>query len=140
MIEEGSKVTIHYTLEVDGELIDSSRQGEPLTYVQGSGQIIPGLEEAISEMKQGEETPVVVPPEKAYGVRNSEAFKEVPKDAFNKLENLKVGDRVKGQFGDQPFEAQVSSIDDSNVTLDFNHPLAGKTLHFNIEVLSVQSQ
>ncbi|MGH9340209.1 MAG: FKBP-type peptidyl-prolyl cis-trans isomerase [Acidobacteriota bacterium] len=122
---------------VDGEVIESSNGRQPLSYVQGSGQIIPGLEEELEDMEPGEKKRVTVPPEKAYGVHNPEAVHQISKDAFQNAESMNEGDMVKGQMGDQPFHGTIQSIDDQTVTLDLNHPLAGKTLEFDVEVVEV---
>lgn len=139
MIENGSKVRIHYTLKVDEELIDSSTKGEPFSYIQGQGQIIPGLEEALEGLDEGEKKTVVLPPEKAYGPRDPQAMREVPKSAFQKMDSLKVGDWVQGEVNNRQFQAVVAEIKGEDVVLDLNHPLAGKTLEFEVEVLEVAS-
>ncbi len=138
MIEDGSKVSIHYTLRVDGEVVDSSEGQEPLEFQQGSGQIIPGLEAALAGMASGDSKEVVVPPETAYGPVNPEAIQTVPKTAFETTEGLQVGGVIAGETSDgRKFRARVSDIGLETVTLDLNHPLAGKTLHFSVEVVSV---
>lgn len=138
MIQKGSKVVINYTLTVDGEVVDQSEGREPLSFEHGAGQIIPGLEEKILGMKKGDKKKVQVAPEKAYGERQEEAVQKVPLTAFEETKELKVGDIVKGQVEDQQFQAVIIELGDAEVTLDMNHPLAGKTLHFDIEVVSVE--
>lgn len=138
MIQEGSNVKIHYKLMVDGELVDTSQGGEPLAYVQGAGQIVPGLEEHLAELSQGAESTVEVPPEKGFGVKDPQAVQTVPRSSFEDPESLKTGMLVQGQTGDgKTFNATVSEISDSEVTLDLNHPLAGKTLEFQVEIVEV---
>lgn len=137
MIKEGSTVKLHYTLTVDGVILDQSGEGEPLTYVQGSGQIIPGLETQLVGMKQGDRKEVMVSPDQGYGTIDPNAFQKVAKTAFQNAPQLKVGDVVSGQLGEHQFQAIVSNIGGEDITLDFNHPLAGKTLRFSIEIVEV---
>ena len=138
MIKNGSKVRIHYTLTVDGEEVDTSRGGEPLSYVHGEGEIIPGLEEALTGLSGGDTKEVHVPPEKGYGEHDPDGVHEVPKDAFQTPEQLDVGGTVSGRTGDgRTFQARVAGIGSETVTLDLNHPLAGKTLAFQVEVVDV---
>ena len=138
VIKEGSKVSIKYKLTVDGNVIDSSDGRDPLAYTQGSGQIIPGLEKQLAGLKVGDKKNVVVDAKDGYGEHNPAALQKVQKNAFKDAEKLKVGSVVGGQVGGQDFEAVVVELDDKFVTLDLNHPLAGKTLNFDVEIVSVQ--
>ncbi len=138
MIQDGSRVKLHYTLTVDGETIDSSEGKEPLEYEHNRGQIIPGLEAQLAGLNPGDRKEVVVEPAQGYGERDPEAVQEVPKAAFaDGVEDLEPGVVVSGQSGDNVFRATVVAVKEETVELDFNHPLAGKTLHFNVEVVSV---
>lgn len=139
VIKKGSTVKINYTLTVDNQVVDSSTGGEPLTYVQGSGQIIPGLEEQLEGMKPTEKKHVTVSPEKGYGAQDPKAFHKVPRKAFQDGQKLKVGDIVSGDAGGQKFQAKIAGVDKEEITLDLNHPLAGKTLNFEVEVVDVQA-
>jgi FKBP-type peptidyl-prolyl cis-trans isomerase SlyD len=138
MIENGSKVKFHYTLRVEGDVVDSSEGRSPLAYVHGQGQIIPGLEAELEGLDEGSKKQVDILPEHAYGAHDPDAVQEIPKSAFTEFEDLSVGDRVGGQAGGKPFQATVSEIGDAHVKLDMNHPLAGKTLEFEVEVVSVE--
>ncbi|MFC1522841.1 peptidylprolyl isomerase [Elusimicrobiota bacterium] len=138
IIEKGSSVTIEYTLTVDGEVVDTSVGREPLSFVQGSGQIIPGLEEQLEGMKAGDQKKVTIAPEKGYGTVMQDAFQKVPRSAFKNIDNLKVNDVVSGQSQGRPFRARVAGIEGEEVTLDLNHPLAGKTLNFDVKVIQVK--
>ena len=138
MIERGSKVKLHYTLKVEGNVVDSTKEKEPLAYVHGSGQLIPGLEERLEGRKQGEKMGVTLSPEKAYGQRKPEAVRTVAKSVFANPERIAVGSRVQGESDGRRFEASVTEMGPDKVTLDLNHPLAGKTLEFDVEVVEVK--
>jgi len=136
--DAGPTVKFSYTLTVEGKQVDSSVGKEPLTATLGSGEIIPGLEDALAGMKAGEKRNVVVPPEKGYGAYREAGVQKVPKTSFKDSARLKPGMVVSGKSNGQPFQAMVREISEKEITLDLNHPLAGKTLNFDIEVLSVQ--
>jgi len=138
VVKDGAKVSFNYTLKMDGKVVDSSEGKPPLTYTQGVGEIVPGLEEQMVGLKVGDKKSIVVTPENAYGEHNPKAMQKVPKTAFKDPKALRVGSIVSGQAQGKEFEAIVASLDDKDVTLDFNHPFAGKTLNFDIEVVSVQ--
>jgi FKBP-type peptidyl-prolyl cis-trans isomerase 2 len=137
MIQDGSEVSFHYTLTVDEEQVESSEGRDPLSYTHGQGQIIPGLEEALAGLDVGDTREVELPPEKAYGPRDPAAVREVPKEAFGSTDGLSVGDVVRGQAGEQEFQATVVGLGDEAITLDLNHPLAGRTLRFSVEIVGV---
>jgi FKBP-type peptidyl-prolyl cis-trans isomerase 2 len=138
MIKDGSKVAIDYVLTVDGKIEDSSKGRAPLEYIHGSGQIISGLERALSGLKEGDKKAVLVPAKEAYGEINASAKRTVPRTSIQNVEKLKAGDIVGASSGGNSFRARVSRIDDKEVELDFNHPLAGKQLHFEVEIVSVE--
>ncbi|OGR59925.1 MAG: hypothetical protein A2X36_13760 [Elusimicrobia bacterium GWA2_69_24] len=129
---------MHYTLTVEGSVLDTSVGKTPLTFVQGSGQIIPGLSEALVGLKKGEKKSVTVAPDKGYGLPNPQAVQKVPKKSFKDAETIKAGAVVTGDAGGRPFQARVTAVDAESVTLDLNHPLAGKTLNFEVEVVDLQ--
>jgi FKBP-type peptidyl-prolyl cis-trans isomerase SlyD len=138
VVEKGSSVKLEYTLKDDkGKVLDSSDGKEPISFVQGSKQIIPGLDKAIIGMKAGDTKKVTIKPEEAYGAVDPKAEAEVPKDALPKGADV-VGTRLlaRGQDG-HPRPVTVKAVKDSTVVLDLNHPLAGKTLFFDIKVVSV---
>lgn len=138
MIAQGSKVQIHYTLTVDGQVADSSEGQDPLGYEQGKGMIIPGLEEALVGKKPGDSFEVSIESSKAYGDYNDQAVQRVPKEAFGEqADQLEIGGFVTGEAEGQVFQARVVEVAEADVLLDLNHPLAGKTLHFAVEVVSV---
>ena len=137
-IQQGSTVQLHYTLSVEGKVVDSTAGGAPFTYVQGRGAIIPGLERQMVGLTVGDKRSITVDPEEAYGAVDPAAVVEVPKDKLPKDIAPKVGDvfRVTDHNG-HPFPATVREIKDQTVMLDLNHPLAGKTLQFQVEVLQI---
>ena len=138
MIQNGNVVKIHYTLLVDGEIADQSPADEPLEFTMGTGHIIIGLEEKILGKKTGEKFQVTVPPEKAYGFPNPAAVQMVPKSTFGQqTKDLKPGAILSGEIDGEPFQAWVVDVADDTVTLDLNHPLSGKTLHFDVEIVAV---
>lgn len=137
MIAAGSKVSIHYTLTVEGSVVDSSRGREPLDYVQGEGMLVPGIERGLAGAAAGEKRRVVVAPAEGYGEAHPELLIKAPREALAHLPDLAVGAVVSGEGPDGPFRAIVREIAEEDVTLDLNHPLAGKTLEFDVEVISV---
>ncbi len=137
MIEDGKKVRIHYTLEVDGEAVDSTDGREPFEFVQGKQQIIPGLEKQLEGLNVGDEREIIVGPDDAYGVEDPNAYIEVPRDKMPEGD-LQVGMLVHATTPDgKQMVVRVAEIKDDSVTLNFNHPLAGKELHFKIVIIEV---
>lgn len=138
MIKKDSKVAIDYTLIVDGKIADTSKGRGPLEYTQGAGQIIVGLERALEGKKAGDKISVDIPAKDAYGEINKEAVRRVLKTAVQNIEQMRIGDIVGASANGHTFRAKIAEITDTEVVLDFNHPLAGKTLHFDVEVISVK--
>ncbi len=137
MIKEGSKAKFDYTLTVDGKVADTSAGRGPLEYTHGAGMIIPGLEKELLGMKVGDKKTVTVKPEEGYGLVLKEAIKRVPKEAISNANELKVGDMVGASNGGHTFRAVVKEIGEKEITLDFNHPLAGKELVFDVEIKEI---
>lgn len=138
-VAKGTEVGIEYTLKLDEtNVFDTNVGAEPLIYVQGSQQIVPGLEKALEGMKVGESKRVTVQPEEGYGTVRQEAFLKIEKEKIPE-DARQVGAQVQGRAGNgQVVRARVTEIKDETVTLDFNHPLAGKTLYFEVKILSIQ--
>jgi FKBP-type peptidyl-prolyl cis-trans isomerase 2 len=138
--EKGKKVTIEYTgtLE-DGTVFDASeKHGKPLEFVLGSGMVIPGFEKAVEGMEKGEEKEVTIKPDEGYGNPNPEMVKKVPKEQFPKDKEIKPGMMLAlGLPTGQQVPARIKEVDDKEVTIDLNHPLAGKTLKFKIKLVEV---
>ena len=138
-ISDNKVASIHYTLKNDqGETIDSSQGAEPLTYLQGFGNIIPGLEQALVGKAGGDSLEVTVAPEDGYGPIQQELVQEVPRDAFDGVESISVGMRFEAQTASGPISVVVTAVEGDKVTVDGNHPLAGQTLHFAVEVVEVR--
>jgi len=140
-VQNGATVSLEYTLKDEGgQVLDSNKGGAPLVFVQGQRQIIVGLERELVGMRPGEEKKVVVAPEDGgYGPVVPGAQQEVPKDAIPK-EGLKVGTQLTARSGSgEARPVTVKEIKETTVVLDFNHPLAGKTLFFDVKVLGVQA-
>ena len=133
-------VLMHYTLKNDaGDVIDSSDGGDPLPFLQGHGNIIPGLESALEGSKVGDKLDVSIKPEKAYGERMKDAIQEIPKSALKGIDEVEVGMQLQSQDQDgNAFLVTVTKIEDDKITVDANHPLAGQTLHFSVSIESVR--
>ena len=138
-VAAGTEVSIEYTLKLDEtNVFDTNVGAEPLIYVQGSRQIVPGLEKALEGMKVGESKRVTVQPEEGYGTVHKEAFMEIEKEKVPQ-DARQVGAQIQGRAENgQVVRARVAEIKDETVTLDFNHPLAGKTLYFEVKILGIQ--
>ena len=139
-VENGDTVSVHYrgTLD-DGTEFDSSHtRGEPLTFQVGSGQLIPGFDEAVPGMTAGEVKNVSLTPEQAYGPYIEGAVQIVEKSQFPPEFPFEVAQQVTGYGADgQPMTATITEVRENNVTLDMNHPMAGKNLNFAIELVEV---
>lgn len=138
-ISNNSVVAFHYTLTDDnGNVIDSSEGREPLTYLQGSGQIVPGLEKQMEGHQAGDKFNADVAPEEGYGPRHDELMQEVPKQAFQGVEDIQPGMQFQGSGPQGQLTVTVVKVEGDTVFIDGNHPLAGQTLHFAIDVTSVR--
>jgi FKBP-type peptidyl-prolyl cis-trans isomerase SlyD len=138
-ITPGSVVVFDYTLtDDDKDIIDSSVGSEPLAYIQGEGQIVPGLEKAMEGKKAGDSFKISLPPEEGYGVHDPENISVVPADQIEGGEELEEGMQLhtEGEFGEQT--VIITKIVGNEVTIDGNHPLAGMTLHFDINIRDVR--
>lgn len=132
-------VSIHYTLKNDaGEILDSSEGQAPLSYLQGRKNIIPGLEKSLEGKVTGDKVQAVIQTEDAYGAKRDELIQSVPRSAFQDAGEIKVGAQFQLQTEQGPVIAKVVDSKDDSVTLDMNHPLAGETLHFDVEVTEVR--
>lgn len=132
-------VSIHYTLKDDqGTVIDSSQGGEPLQYLEGAGNIIPGLENELKSAATGDKKKVTVKASEGYGEKREDLVLSVDRKQFPADVNLKVGDRFRGGPDDHSPIFTVMELSGDKVKIDGNHPLAGKALHFDVEVTEVR--
>lgn len=138
-VQKDTVVSMEYTLHVDGEEIDSSKGQDPLQFLVGHGNIISGLEREMMGMKVGESKDVVIQPADAYGEFDDQAFMDVPRGEFPKDMPLQEGLElsVRDDSGQSRY-ARVDTIEGDNVTLNFNHPLAGDELHFNVKIVGLR--
>ena len=143
-IQKNSVVFFHYTLTLEGgEEVDSSRGGDPFAYLHGHGNIVPGLEKELLGKEAGDSVKAVVSPEEGYGVEDPALNLRVPKEAFppEALADLAPGMMFQSQHPDDPNQEiilRVVQIDGPAVFVTGNHPLAGKTLHFDVEIVSIR--
>jgi FKBP-type peptidyl-prolyl cis-trans isomerase SlyD len=138
-VQNDTVVSMEYTLHVDEEEIDSSKGQDPLQFLVGHGNIISGLEREMIGMKVGESKEVIVPAAEGYGEFDEEAFMNVPRSAFPPDIPVEEGTEltVRDDTG-QPRYARIDTVEDDTITLNFNHPLAGDELHFNVKVVGLR--
>ena len=138
-VENGNTVSVHYTGTLnDGTQFDTSQGRDPLSFQVGDGQVISGFDNAVVGMVVGESKTFTIPAEEAYGPKNEDAIQEVSKTRFPEGYDAEVGQTVTGQNEvGQNFQALIIAETEETVTLDFNHPLAGQDLTFNVELVSV---
>lgn len=131
---------IEYTLTNDkGEELDSSVGNEPLGYLHGAGNIIPGLERALEGKVKGDALKVTVSPAEGYGEKEEALLQEVPRDMFQGVDQIEVGMQFHAQTDHGMQVITVAKVDGDKVTVDGNHPLAGETLHFDVKVIDVRA-
>lgn len=139
-IAEHCVASFHYTLTNDaGETLDSSRlRKEPLAYLHGHGNIVPGLEKALTGKQVGDKLKVDVSAEEGYGPRVESLVQEVPRTAFQGVDEVKPGMQFQAESNMGPMTVTVTQVSDDKVTVDGNHPLAGESLHFDVEITDVR--
>ena len=140
IIEDNKVVGIEYemTNPETKEVLDSNKGMEPLEFIVGKGHIVPGLESKLNGMKQGETADIIVSPEEGYGVYNEEMIQTIPAEQFAGIE-LKEGMALYGQGeGGETVQVTVKSFNDTDVTIDYNHPMAGQTMLFSVMVTEVR--
>ncbi|MFQ5610670.1 MAG: peptidylprolyl isomerase [Anaerolineae bacterium] len=140
-VKDGLVVSLDYTLQLDdGQEIDTSAGQGPLEFLQGHGQIVPGLEQALYGMAVDEEKGVVVIPADGYGETDPDNYELVPREAFPADLELTegMGLRMRDANSGQILEAYVTEIRPDGVLLNFNHPLAGETLHFHVKIVALR--
>jgi len=138
-IEDGCTVTIDYTMTIDdGEIIDSTKDTDPLSYTQGEGEIIAGLEKMLAGMEKGGTLEVDISAAEGFGETDPEALIEIPKSDLPP-EAMKTGAELQGEGPQgQTIAGRVIEVKENSAVVDFNHPMAGKDLHFSITIVDVQ--
>lgn len=138
-VENDVVVSLEYTLTVEGEVVDSSDGTEPIQFIQGQGQLIPGLERQLYGMEVGDTKSVVIDPQDGYGELDPDAFAELPRGEFPAQIPLEPGVELQltNQDGEE-MQAFIEAVSGDSVRLNFNHPLAGKELHFDVEVVDLR--
>lgn len=138
-VKKGDTVKVHYTGKLaDGTIFDTSRERETLEFTVEAGQLIRGFDEAVVGMSVGESKTVTIPAEKAYGPHREEMVFEVDLNNFPREVDPEIGQQFQTETADgQPLLVMVTAVEESGVTLDANHPLAGKDLTFDIELMEI---
>lgn len=138
VVGENMDVGLEYTLTVDGSVVDSTEGKPPLHYIHGRNQLIPGLERQLAGMRVGESKDVTIAPEDGYGAVDPNAFLEIPKEQLPTEVPPTVGMVLRGVNPDgQTFQATIAEMKETTAVLNLNHPLAGKTLAFNVKVVAI---
>ena len=139
-INHDTQVTLHFTLKLPGgEVIDTTTDKKPATFKVGDGSLLPGFEQSLFGLKAGDQRSLQIGPERGFGPGNPQNIQSMPRDQFNEME-LEPGLMVifrDAAGGEMP--GMVKTIHDTTVDVDFNHPLAGKTVTFDVEILEVKS-
>ena len=138
--KNGREVMVHYKgTFTDGTVFDSSyERGQAIGFTVGSGQMIQGFDSAVDGMRIGETKNVKIPSDEAYGPHHPEGIQEIDKSQFPDDFNFETGVMIEGQMGEQPIRGVINFVKDSTVVVDFNHPMAGKDLNFEIELVEVK--
>jgi len=138
-VQQGSTVALHYTVRLeDGTVLETTEGSEPYKIVVGKDRFLPALEEALMGMNEGERKELRIPPEEAYGVHRDDLVLRIPKQSLRGGEQVTLGDMVQVSTPEgQEQTAKIVGVDAQTITLDFNHPLAGKTLILDFEVVQV---
>lgn len=139
-VEHGVIVKLEYTLQIEDEVVESTEEEGPIEFLQGYGEIIPGLESALYGMQVDQEKDVTVDPEDGYGEYDSDAFEEVPLDIFPEEMDLSLGMPVElyDEDADETVEGFIAEIRTDTVVVDLNHPLAGEVLNFHVKVVGLR--
>lgn len=138
-IENGKKVSFHYTLSINDNVLQTSEGQEPLTYTHGSGQIIPGLAAEMEGMNEGDEKSILVAAANAYGEVNPEAFHEIPRSSLPEDMQPEVNMMLQASNPEgQTMPVRISEVLADSVIIDTNHPLAGQDLKFDVKVVSIE--
>jgi FKBP-type peptidyl-prolyl cis-trans isomerase SlyD len=138
-ISKGKVASFHYTLTNDqGKILDSSRGEEPLSYIHGSGMIIPGLEKVLSGKSAGDTFNTTIEPQEAYGERHEDLIQDISRSVFPEGHKIAPGMQFHAQTEDGTQLITVVEVDDQQITIDANHPLAGERLTFDVEITEIR--
>ena len=138
-IQQQKLVTVNYTLtDDDGSVLETTEGKHPLTYLHGLGTLLPSLEQALDGRSEGEQFTLSIPPERAFGEVDENLVQQVPRDAFQGVEDIQPDMQFEAQTSQGSRVVTVVDVDDENVTVDANHPLAGVTLNFDLKVEEVR--
>lgn len=138
-VADNRVISIHYTLTNDkGAVIDQSTSDQPLVYLHGAGNIISGLENALTGKSAGDKLQVTVEPTDAYGERIEQMVQKVPRSMFEGIEKIETGMQFHAEGNRGPVVVTVTEISGDDITIDGNHPLAGETLTFDVEVAEIR--
>jgi len=138
-IKENIVVTLDFTLtDTEGKMIDSSAQTGPIIYIQGSKDVLEGIEKAVEGLKVNNKTDVVIEAQDAYGEYEANNLSTVPKSAFDGFDEIKVGMQLQEETSDGPILVTIKEIQGDQVLVDTNHPLAGQQLRFSLEVIALR--
>jgi FKBP-type peptidyl-prolyl cis-trans isomerase SlpA len=139
-IETGMSVTLHFSLVLeDGHIIDSNFESEPATFSVGDGNLLPGFESILMGLVNGDEREFTIPPEQAFGQHNPQNVQAVERGNFDQ-EELELGAMFSFQNGDGELPGVIVDVDDNEVVIDFNHPLAGKNIIFQVKIIDIAPQ
>ena len=139
-IETGMSVTLHFSLVLeDGHIIDSNFESEPATFSVGDGNLLPGFESTLMGLVNGDEREFTIPPEQAFGQHNPQNVQVVERGNFDQ-EELELGAMFSFQNGDGEVPGVIVDVDDNEVMIDFNHPLAGKNIIFQVKIIDIAPQ
>ena len=139
-IETGMSVTLHFSLVLeDGHIIDSNFESEPATFSVGDGNLLPGFESTLMGLVNGDEREFTIPPEQAFGQHNPQNVQAVERGNFDQ-EELELGAMFSFQNGDGELPGVIVGVDDNEVMIDFNHPLAGKNIIFQVKIIDIAPQ
>lgn len=140
VIGEHSRVTLHFSLQLDdGTEVDSTFKGDPATFSVGDGSLLPGFEKALFGLEAGDEAEIEMPPEVGFGQRNPGNIQKVRRDHFSPDIELEPGLVISFDNGSGELPGVVQEVGEDEVTVDFNHPLAGQTLNFHVKIIEVAS-
>ncbi len=137
VIADGKKVSMTFTLSADGQVIDRTYETKPFEFVQGTEMLLPNLQKNLMGLKSGDAKEITLKAEEAFGIPNPQAVLDMPREKFPADQEIKAGMMFNAQGPNGPLHGRVLEVGEKTVKLDFNHPLAGKTVQFNVQIVSV---